>query len=135
VLEIQRGMGLARGLVTMLTELCRLLRVDFVACFNVPIEKFQWRDCRNSWKEFEILPNHDLNPEHRDMKCLNIIHNKSDQHMYCSRTLLEHLYASIVGEVRLSVPTLLNIAGRTRDQVSRVNWRSVKEWTGRMVLC
>jgi hypothetical protein len=53
----------------------------------------------------------------------------------CSRTLLEHLYTSIVGAVRLSLSTILNIAGRTRDQVSRVSWRSVKEWTRRMVLC
>jgi hypothetical protein len=53
----------------------------------------------------------------------------------CSRTLLEHLYTSIIGAVRLSLSTLLNIAGRTKDQVSRASWRSVKERSRRMVLC
>jgi hypothetical protein len=62
-------------------------------------------------------------------------YNSSDTCCVCSRTLLEHLYTSIVGPVRLSLSTLLNIAGRTRDQVSCVSWCSVKEWTGRMVLC
>jgi len=42
-----------------------------MAYFNIPIQKFTWSGCRNSLKEFVVMPNQDLNPERRDMKWFN----------------------------------------------------------------
>jgi hypothetical protein len=40
----------------------------------------------------------------------SVVDNLQIKETVCSRTLLEHLYTSIVGAVRLSLSALLNIA-------------------------